>query len=130
MKKRILTMALVAVMAITSVVPAMAAGSPVSTRGSIGYSGSGSSASGSGSSSAYSPLMNLTGPWSAAGWAETPGEWVGNTLVNNGYLFTNTWIVKNGVWYYMDATGNKVVGYNVVNGVGYNFDANGICQYN
>ena len=130
MKKKVLAMALAAVMVVASAMPAMAAGSNDSQR-----SGGSSSRGGSSKAEYTRDYKAGNGPsgnyWSTSGWGQTPGAWINNGNgtwsygTGAGTLWAGTWIVNNGRWYYIAQNGVMVTGYQTINGVGYNFDASG-----
>ena len=129
MKKKVLAMALAAVMVVASAMPAMAAGSNDSQR-----SGGSSSRGGSSKAEYTKDYKAGNGPaslyWLATGWGQTPGAWVNNGNGSWSYgngaggLWTG-WVVNNNYWYYIGANGQMVTGYQVIDGVGYNFASNG-----
>ena len=131
--KKFATLALVAVMAVSSVMPAFAAGSKSGHIGST-HSGSGSG-SGSGSSAGSSPVVSNTASGSGAvtyaNRAETNGHWVQNadgtwSLANDekGAGVWTGWVVKNNQWYYIGANGKMLEGWQLINGTWYYLAAN------
>lgn len=60
--------------------------------------------------------------------AETPGAWAKDAnnnwiYINNGYTYTNTWIVSKNRWYYLDNNGNPVSNWQTVLNKQYYFSA-------
>lgn len=51
------------------------------------------------------------------------GAW--KYLYLNGVYATNTWILSNGKWYYMDVSGNMVTGFYTINGKTYYLNTDG-----
>lgn len=110
--KKFATLALVAVMAVSSVMPAFAAGSKSGHIGST-HSGSGSGAVTYANRSETNGhwVQNTDGTWSLANDEKGSGVWTG-------------WVVKNNQWYYIGANGKMLEGWQLINGTWYYLAAN------